>query len=216
MTLYLSFFAASVLLALSPGPDNLYVLVQSLDRGARAGIVITLGLCTGLVLQTSLVALGVAQFIQQSTWALPMLALFGAGYLGYLAWQSWTAPTWRIASVDASEQSVSGWYYYRRGVILNASNPKVLLFFLAFLPQFVRGDTAVAQQIVALGGLFILAALVVFCAIALISSRLAAWMANCSGAGKIVNRLVALVFGFMALRLAAAGAGLLPLIGPMN
>lgn len=208
--LYISFFLASVLLALTPGPDNVFVLVQSLAQGARAGVVITLGLCSGLVVHTALVALGVAELIRQSQWALPLLALFGAGYLSYLAWMSWQAGLVRVNknSQDANQRKNHFGPLYRRGVIMNLTNPKVLLFFLAFLPQFVRGDEAVAQQIFMLGGVFIVAALLVFCSIALACVKIQPVLN--SGAGQLwLNRVVALVFAGLALRLIWVAVGLL-------
>ncbi|BFM05465.1 LysE family translocator [Halioxenophilus aromaticivorans] len=210
MDLYISFFLASVLLAITPGPDNIFVLVQSLAQGARAGIAITLGLCTGLVVHTSLVAFGVAEFISQTRLALPILALFGAAYLGYLAWMSWHAGLVQVnASSDGQSASVNGWRLYGRGVVMNLTNPKVLLFFLAFLPQFVQGGVAVAQQIFALGGVFIVAALLVFCGIALACAKVQP-LINHQGVGQVwLNRAVALVFALLAVRLIWVAVNLL-------
>lgn len=209
----ISFFIASVVLALTPGPDNVFVLGQSLVYGARAGLVITLGLCTGLVVHTVLVAFGVAEFLARSHWALPLLALFGAGYLGYLALLSWRAQAVGVAAYSAGRAAALTLpQYYRRGVIMNLTNPKVLLFFLAFLPQFVLGEERVALQIFTLGGLFMLAALMVFTTMALMAGRLQQFM-NRNSQGQVwLNRVVAVVFALLALRLLAMAMGAVGLV----
>ena len=209
MELYISFFLASVLLAITPGPDNVFVLVQSLAQGARAGVVITLGLCAGLVVHTLLVALGVAELIRQTQWALPLLALFGAGYLSYLAWMSWRAGLVQVANAGVNTgPEFNAARYFVRGVVMNLTNPKVLLFFLAFLPQFVQGSHAVAQQIFVLGGVFIAAALLVFCAIALACAKIQPLLNSGTGQSGL-NRVVALVFAGLAMRLIWIAASLL-------
>lgn len=201
MELYISFFLASVLLSVTPGPDNLFVLVQSAAAGARVGIVITLGLCTGLIVHTSLVAFGVAELIAQTHWALPLLALFGACYLSYLAWMSWQAGRVRLDGDVAVNQGCSLGSYYWRGVLMNIANPKVLLFFLAFLPQFVQGEQAVSRQIYVLGGLFIVAALLVFSLVAIASDKVKSLLTQSSRAQHWLNKGVALIFVAMAARL---------------
>ncbi|WP_317931258.1 LysE family translocator [Halioxenophilus sp. WMMB6] len=205
--MYFSFFLASLLLALSPGPDNLYVLAQSLQAGARVGVAITLGLCSGLLVHTALVALGVAQFIGQRPWALALLALFGCGYLAYLAWGSWRSGVVVIdlngSADEASQRSLAS--FYGRGVVMNLSNPKVLLFFLAFLPQFVPAGVGAAGQIMVLGGLFITAALLVFITIAVMAARISRWLVGSRRWQLGVNRAVALVLTLLALRLGWLG-----------
>jgi threonine/homoserine/homoserine lactone efflux protein len=128
------FFAASVLLCLAPGPDNIFVLTQSALRGRSAGLAVMLGLCTGLVGHSTAVALGVAVVFQTSALAFSMLKFIGAGYLIYLAWQAFRAPATPIEA-SGSENLRLG-KYYSRGIIMNITNPKVSIFFLAFLPQF--------------------------------------------------------------------------------
>ncbi len=122
------FFAASIALALAPGPDNFFVLAQSAAHGVGAGLMITLGLCTGLILHTTAVALGVAVIFQTSALAFNGLKLVGATYLLYLAWQSVRA---RPEELEARrEQTLSPRRLFGRGVIMNITNPKVAIFFL--------------------------------------------------------------------------------------
>ncbi|ROR32573.1 LysE family translocator [Inmirania thermothiophila] len=198
----LAFFAASVLLALAPGPDNLFVLAQSAQHGARAGLLVTLGLCTGLLVHTGAVALGLAALLAASTAAFTALKLAGAAYLLWLAWQAWHAahPAATPALAGPRRRAL-----YLRGIVMNVTNPKVTLFFLAFLPQFAdpaRGP--VAPQVLALGALFILATILVFGAVALLAGGIGAWLRRTPRAGLALNRLSALLFAGLALRLATA------------
>ncbi|MGE4499905.1 MAG: LysE family translocator [Hydrogenovibrio sp.] len=166
----LPFTGLMILLALSPGPDNLFVLMQSVVHGKTAGLWVTLGLCTGLVGHTLAVAFGLALVLKTSPWLFSAIQTLGAVYLLYLAWQSY-----RAANCHVSQQlpQLSAGQLYRRGVVMNITNPKVTLFFLAFLPQFVARETEhFASQILVLGGLAILATLLVFGSIALFAGAL--------------------------------------------
>jgi len=196
-----TFFAAAVLLALAPGPDNIFVLTQSALRGRGAGLIVTLGLCTGLVGHSLAVALGVAVIFQTSALAFTLLKLLGAGYLACLAWQAFRAPASSIVAAGGGE--ISRWRLYRRGILMNITNPKVSIFFLAFLPQFAdpqRGP--VALQILLLGGAFIVATVLVFGAIALLAGTLGQWLNRSAATQLLLNRLAGTVFAGLALKLA--------------
>ncbi len=130
----ITFFTAAVLLALVPGPDNIFVLTQSALRGRSSGIVVMLGLCTDLIVHSVAVALGVAVIFQTSSVAFSILKFIGAGYLIYLAWQAFRAPAEEISGKSGTK--IGHGQLYRRGIIMNITNPKVAIFFLAFLPQF--------------------------------------------------------------------------------
>lgn len=147
----LTFFLASMLLALTPGPDNIFVLTQSSLYGKRSGLVVMLGLCTGLVVHSFAVALGVAVIFEQSALAFSALKLAGAGYLLYLAWQAFRASATKIQGKGNGEIRLLK--LYGRGIIMNITNPKVSIFFLAFLPQFADPSKGpVWLQILILGG----------------------------------------------------------------
>jgi threonine/homoserine/homoserine lactone efflux protein len=196
-----AFFAASVLLALAPGPDNIFVLTQSALRGKGSGLVVTLGLCTGLIVHTTAVALGVAVIFQASALAFTALKLFGAGYLLYLAWQAFRAAATKIPAGRNGELSIGR--LYRRGILMNITNPKVSIFFLAFLPQFAdpaRGSLTL--QLLLLGGVFILATILVFGGIALLAGTLGEWLNRSEKSQRILNRLAGTVFIGLALKLA--------------
>ncbi|HWK55042.1 MAG TPA: LysE family translocator [Hyphomicrobiales bacterium] len=197
----LAFLAASVLLSLAPGPDNLFVLTQGALYGPRAGVYITLGLCTGLIFHTTIAALGISSLFLLSSTAFLALKIAGAAYLLYLAYGAW-----RIGVAGDSrrdEVSLSGWQLYRRGIIMNVTNPKVGIFFLAFLPQFAKPEFGpLGPQLLTLGALFIAQALVVFCLIALVAGRLAERFRRSNRAQRLLNRGCAVIFTLLALRLA--------------
>lgn len=194
----LSFFITAVLLALSPGPDNLFVLAQASTHGRRAGLLVTLGLCTGLLGHTAAVALGLAAVVATSSWALGALKVAGASYLLYLAWGAWHA----CATTGPQATALSPWRMYARGVVMNLSNPKVALFFLAFLPQFVRPQAGPAGwQVVWLGALFGAATLLVFGGLAWFASHWGERWRHSALAQRRLNRLSALVFVGLATRL---------------
>lgn len=199
----LAFFSVSVLLALTPGPDNVFVLLQSAMRGRLAGMLVVLGLCTGLLVHTSAVALGLAALFAASALAFTVLKFVGAAYLAYLAWQAFRAPA-GVAEGGRAEP-MSGRQMYLRGIIMNITNPKVAIFFLAFLPQFAnpeKGDLVL--QIMSLGGIFIIATLLVFGAIAYFSGAFGALLQRSARAQLILNRLSGMVFLGLAARLASA------------
>jgi threonine/homoserine/homoserine lactone efflux protein len=194
------FFTASTLLALAPGPDNLYVMSQSMLKGRAAGLMITLGLCTGLIGHTTAVALGVAVLFQTSSVAFTVLKFVGAAYLLYLAWKSFSASEGSLHMKKGGE--TTSWYLYRRGVIMNITNPKVSIFFLAFLPQFSNPSKgSIPVQLMLLGGMFILSALVVFSSISYLAGMIGGWFLKSKRAEKILNIVAGTVFTALAIKL---------------
>lgn len=200
----LGFFAIAVVLGLTPGPDNIFVLMQSISRGRRAGLLVMLGLCAGLCVHTAAVALGLAATFAASPTAFFVLKLVGAAYLLYLAWQAWRAPADSLQQ-QAAQPPVPALSLFLRGIAMNLSNPKVLLFFLAFLPQFVDGSAgSVGSQIVFLGACFILATLLAFGTIAFLAGSIGERLRRCERAQVALNRLAAAVFAGLAVRLVTA------------
>ncbi len=198
----LTFITASVVLAFAPGPDNIFVLTQSVISGRSAGLKITLGLCTGLIVHTSIVTFGVAAIFQTSQLAFDVLKYAGAGYLLYLSWKAFKASSSEISFND--KNTLSSWQLYRRGIIMNVTNPKVSIFFMAFLPQFAspsRGSITV--QLLLLGFLFIIVTFIVF---GLVISQLAGligqWLKRSKKTERILNILAGSIFAALAIKLA--------------
>jgi len=196
-----TFFMASVLLGLAPGPDNIVVLTQSALRGRGAGLLVTVGLCTGLIVHTTAVAFGVAVIFQASAVAFTVLKLLGAGYLLYLAWHALRASSETITA--GKSDGMSHAKLYRRGIIMNVTNPKVSIFFLAFLPQFAdpaRGSLTL--QMLLLGGVFIVSTIIVFGSIALLAGSIGQWLNRSPRTQVVMNRVAGMVFVGLALKLA--------------
>ncbi|MCL2340652.1 MAG: LysE family translocator [Proteobacteria bacterium] len=197
----LLFTAASAALAIAPGPDNIFVLAHSALYGRRAGLLITLGLCTGLLVHTSAVALGVAAILQKSAVAFNALKMAGACYLLYLAWQAFRAGA--IVSAGGQSGPTGGWARYGRGILMNVTNPKVAIFFLAFLPQFAdpaRGS--IPLQIALLGAVFIVCTLAVFGGIAWAAGSIGRWLKHSPRAQVVMHRAAGSIFVLLAGRLA--------------
>lgn len=195
-----TFFVTAVILAIAPGPDNIFVLTQSMLYGARAGMAATLGFAFGLTGHTAAVALGVAALFQTSPTAFTVLKMVGAAYLLYLAWLTFRSGSLRA---DAEERPFPGHMtLFRRGVIMNITNPKVTLFCLAFWPQFaVPALGNLPWQMVQLGILFMLATLLVFSVVALLGGQLAQWLNRAPQYQILMNRVTALLFVAMAAAL---------------
>ena len=199
----LAFFGVALLLGITPGPDNVFVLVQSATNGRRAGMLVVLGLCAGLVVHTTAIALGLAAVFAASENAFVVLKFAGAAYLAYLAWQAFRAPV--SGKTGAATPALQPQQLLLRGVIMNLTNPKVVFFFLAFLPQFVdpmRGS--VALQLGQLGALFILSTLLTFGAISYFAAGLGQRLRGSAQAQQWMNRAAGTVFAGLAIRLALA------------
>ena len=199
----LIFFSTSILLALSPGPDNLFVMTQAAQQGRKAGLLVTLGLCTGLLFHTTAVTFGLAALFKASAVAFTILKFSGAGYLLYLAWQAFRAGT--VTGATAAVDQLNSGALYRRGIIMNITNPKVSIFFLAFLPQFADpAKGSLPTQILLLGGIFIVATIVIFGAISLLAGVCGEYFRKSAFAQKLLNRAAAAIFAGLALKLALA------------
>jgi len=167
-----SFAVASFILALSPGPDNIFVLAQSLAHGSKSGIAVTSGLISGCIVHTTLLAFGVSAVISNSDTGFYMLKIIGAGYLLYLAFRVFRSDA-AIAVSETNSPKKSFWQLFKIGLIMNLVNPKVLIFFLAFFPGFLwNAHENTVFQFYVLGGLFMIVSFVVFSSIAVLSGKI--------------------------------------------
>ena len=167
----LGFLSAAILLTLMPGPDILFVITQSITRGKKAGIIFACGLCTGLIAHTAAVSLGLSWILYNTPVAFSVLKYMGAAYLIYLGVKSFIHRKENSLALP----TVAGVEYklYRKGILMNILNPKVLLFFIAFFPQFVSPAAEnPAGELLVLGLLFMAQAIVIFSLIALLADRL--------------------------------------------
>lgn len=216
----LEFFIAAIVVALAPGPDNLFVLAQSATHGAKAGFCIICGLCTGIMVQTGLLVVGVSALIAASPMAFFVIQCMGAAYLVYLAFKSFQVRAGVVISsefgvrnsesgVRSSEldksQSLSARRLYLRGIIMNLTNPKAILFALSFIPPAVKMDSPLSPsvQMLILGSEFVVATFIVFGTVALLAGAVKKFMLNSPKANRNLNWFSGAVFLFMAVALFA-------------
>jgi threonine/homoserine/homoserine lactone efflux protein len=206
-TTLLLFVTASVLLIVAPGPDIVFLVSQGVTRGQRAGFVTAMGLAAGNLVHTLAAALGVSVIFQTSAIAFNALKYAGAAYLLYLAWKAVRASGGAAEAPQAGQAPDESLFW--RAVLMNVLNPKVALFFLAFLPQFASsspGAGPVWMQMIAYGLLFTALVVIVFGAFGLFAGRASRWLKRAAG-GRGAGALkwgVAAVFVLLALRLATA------------
>ena len=197
----LSYLGAAVLLTLMPGPDNLFVLAQSIVSGTRAGIATSLGLCTGLLVHIAAASLGISAVIYQSALAFALVKYAGAAYLLYLAYRSFRDKS-SIVQLG-SDRVYSSSALYRRGIVMNVLNPKVSLFFLAFLPQFVRHESGdAAYQMLVFGAIFIMQALILFSLISLFAAAIGKRLDQHPSLARRMNLIQGSLFSLIGLKIA--------------
>jgi threonine/homoserine/homoserine lactone efflux protein len=204
MTIYtlFGFLCASMALTVSPGPDNIFVMTQGITRGRKAAIVTALGMCSGITVHTTAAAFGISAIFYSSAAVFNLVKYAGAGYLLYLACKAVRSSG---ATVPLNSENLPVAALFRRGFIMNVLNPKVALFFLAFLPQFV--DPAGGQlplQMVLLGTVFMLQAVAIFSLIGWFSGTVGRQLLAKPHLAKHFDRLTAGVFVGLGLKLVLA------------
>jgi threonine/homoserine/homoserine lactone efflux protein len=196
----LLFMAAALALNLTPGPDMLYVAARSASDGPRAGIVSALGIAGGLVFHVTALALGLAALLAAVPMAYDVIRIAGAAYLVVLGVGLVVRPP-VLAAVTLPRSRTGA--IFAQGVLTNVLNPKVALFFLAFLPQFVdRAAGPAAPQIVLLGALFIVQGTLVNAGVALLASRATSWLRGNAARAAALQRATGVVFVGLGARLA--------------
>ena len=202
----LEFFIAALVIGIAPGPDNLFVLAQSATYGARLGFCIILGLCTGIALQICLLVAGVSALIAASPTAFFVIQCLGAAYLLYLAYKSFGVKVGTVEiEGDATESNniPSARKLYFRGVIMNMTNPKVILFILSLIPPAVRLDRQIhpSLQMAIFGAEFIVATMIVFGSIALLAGTVKKYLLTSPKANRNLNWFSGCVFVLLAIAL---------------
>lgn len=178
LNLVLSFLTASFLLALMPGPDNIFVLTESITKGKRNGIAISIGLCSGVIIHTLAAATGLSLIIQNSAIAFQVIKYLGAAYLLYLAFLTLKEKKSEI-TFSKEKADYNFWKLVRQGFLMNVLNPKVSLFFIAFLPQFISTNGFnITLQMIVLGVIFMGISLFTFVMISIMSGRLSSYLNN--------------------------------------
>ena len=195
----ISFALATSILSLSPGPDNIFVLTQSIVNGTKYGLATVLGLMTGCLVHTSLVAFGVSAIIKENESLFFIIKLLGAGYLIFLAYKVFKSDA-KIVLSNNKVKKESVLQLFKKGFIMNVLNPKVALFFLAFFPQFLFSKTiSNILQFYTLGGVFILVSFLVFGTIAVLAGSISNYLKEHSKIGMYLKWGQIIVFVFIAI-----------------
>ena len=197
--LLISFVFATSALAISPGPDNIYVLMQSIVNGKKYGLATVAGLISGCLVHTTLVAFGVSAIIKENETLFFIIKLFGALYLLYLAYKVYKSD----AKVSLGSQNIpkkSMPQLYKQGFIMNVLNPKVSIFFLAFFPGFLFSETmSTVTQFYVLGLLFMLVSFIIFSAIAILAGSISEYIKQHKNIGLYLKWLQIVVFVAIAI-----------------
>jgi threonine/homoserine/homoserine lactone efflux protein len=196
----LYFLGASVALTIAPGPDNIFVLTQGIARGRKPAIITALGMCSGISVHTCAAAFGLSAVFYSSVLAFNLLKFAGAAYLLFLAYKTLKD---RSAIKLATADSRAPLALFKRGFIMNVLNPKVAMFFLAFLPQFVTPQSGYfTLQMLLLGLIFMVQAVIIFCLIGFFSGSIGNFILAKPGIAKRFDWLTAGVFASLGIRLA--------------
>lgn len=199
----IEFISISVILTLMPGPDIIFVITQSVIQGKKSGIIFALGLCSGLIFHTSAAALGISLILYNSIVLFQIVKYLGAAYLIYLGIMAIIHRKKEIFELDLSNKKATK-RLYSKGILMNILNPKVSLFFLAFLPQFVNSELMMkaTQQMLILGVIFIAQAIIIFTIVSFLADKLAHRLVKNPKISKIVTWVKASVFLLIGIELA--------------
>jgi len=204
-SILLGFMGATSALAISPGPDNIYVLMQSIVNGRKYGLATVAGLISGCIVHTTLVAFGVSAIIKDNEALFFALKLLGALYLLFLAYKVFRSSDNLTLSGDGVPKKTMG-QLFKQGFIMNVLNPKVSIFFLAFFPGFLfNDDLSLVFQFYMLGFLFMAVSLVIFSMIAILAGFIADYTKSHSKIGTYLKWLQILVFIGIALFILFSG-----------
>ncbi|WP_322103614.1 LysE family translocator [Paraburkholderia sp. J41] len=198
------FLATSIAITFAPGPDNLQVLARGISQGRAAGLVAALGFAAGVTFHTTLAALGVAALLRSSPVAFQTLKFAGAAYLVWIGVKALRSQGLAAAG-DRPRQPLAA--IFRQSVLGNIMNPKVTLFFVVFLPQFIdtanaRGTQPVTLQMLELGLVFMAQTLVVFSVFGLCAGTIGGWLKRRPRAGVWLDRLAGITFIAIGIRVA--------------
>ena len=187
----LLFLISSLALTLMPGPDILFVLNQSLES-KKSGLIISIGLCSGLLVHTLILVFGLSTFIEANEYVISYLKYFGTLYLFYLAFDELNTKFKQASKPNNTN-------LFLRGLYMNLVNPKVLLFFIAYFPNFLFSETlSISLQFLILGSIFIFQALIVFSSASLASNKLVSYL-KVDTADYRITYFKAFVFGIIGL-----------------
>jgi threonine/homoserine/homoserine lactone efflux protein len=206
---YWLFIATAILLIITPGQDTFFILGRSLSGGRQAGIAAALGVSAGTVVHTVLAALGLSALLATSPNAFMAVKLAGAAYLVYIGvralWSRASGIPGEVSGDDGRDAAHASRVAFRQGVLTNLLNPKVALFFLALLPQFIEAGSATkVGAFLALGLLFVAMGLVWCVMLAIAAASLRELFLRKPSMSTLLNRFAGAVFIGLGIKLATS------------
>jgi len=188
-----TFILTGILLNLTPGNDTIFILTKSISQGKKAGIVSALGIATGSIVHTLLAAFGLSIIIAKSILVFNIIKFAGAAYLLYMGYKMLTDKSQLNSGRVSESEIVDFWKIYRGGILTNVLNPKVALFFIAFLPQFI--DINVSTSVwpfLILGTTFIITGTIWCCILAIFAATIFSKLKDNQKAATYINRVCGL------------------------
>jgi RhtB (resistance to homoserine/threonine) family protein len=200
---WLVFFTAALALNLSPGPDLMYVLSRTVAQGTRVGLASAAGVSTGALVHVAAASVGLSALLATSAAAFSVVKYVGAAYLVYLGVQALRSKGSALQPSERKIAVVKPWQAFRQGVLVDVLNPKVAIFFMAFLPQFVRpGHGSASLQLLQLGVLVIVVAVAVDSTFVCVAARTTEYLRRRPRTSVWLDRLLGSLFIGLGIRLA--------------
>ncbi len=202
---WIIFLSTAFALNIAPGPDLLYILTKTIANGKKVGIAASLGVCTGALFHVFLAAFGLSAIIASSAIAFTIVKVIGACYLLYLAYQSFRSSGTNLDILVADTSEETPFSAFKQGVLIDVLNPKVAIFFMAFLPQFIRNDHgSIPLQLLYLGLIIVIVAIVVEVIYVLIVSKLTEKIRGSQKISMWLDRVVGTIFLGLGIKLATS------------
>ncbi|EXJ09666.1 LysE family translocator [Nitrincola nitratireducens] len=202
-TFWMFFVSAAIILNISPGPDLIYIISRTLSHGARVGLASAIGVCSGALIHVLAAAAGISAILKSSEIAFVIAKFIGAGYLVFLGIQALrsTGVSFETDKLNVSTK-ISPWLAFKQGVLVDALNPKVAIFFMAFLPQFVREDHgSVPTQLITLGLITIAIAIVIESFVVFLAARLTNYLQSNPSVSIRLDRIFGCILMVLAIQL---------------
>ncbi len=205
LTFWLPFLLASIALNIAPGPDLLYILTKTIRHGKKVGFASAVGVCTGALFHVFIASLGLSAILVSSSLAFSLVKYIGAAYLLYLAFQAFRSSGYDFQIDVLTEKPESVFQAFKQGVLIDILNPKVAIFFMAFLPQFLREDAgSVSVQLFYLGLIVIVVAIIVEVLYVLATDKISAKLRSSKRFSIWLDRTVGVVFAGLGIKLATS------------
>ncbi len=202
---WIMFLGVSIALNVSPGPDVLYILTKTISGGKKVGFASSLGVCTGALFHVGIASLGLSSILIASSLAFNIVKYIGVLYLLYLAYHSFLSNGARFDIKKNKKVKQSAWSAYKQGVLVDILNPKVAIFFMAFLPQFIReGQGSIPFQFVYLGLFIIIVAIFIEGLYVLLASKITNKIRSNRKISLYLDRVVGIIFVSLGIRLAVS------------